>query len=70
MDRHGLLRGLLYALYVDDVRPSQETHLWASTASYEIAVIFYIKSCSYLIGNTPMGSHGMLRGLLYFFMCG
>jgi hypothetical protein len=28
---HGLLWGLLYFLYVDDIRTSQETYLWAST---------------------------------------
>jgi hypothetical protein len=31
---HGMLRGKLYILYVDDVCTSQETHLWASTACY------------------------------------
>jgi hypothetical protein len=30
MGLQGLLRGLLYISYVDDVRTSQETRLWAS----------------------------------------
>jgi hypothetical protein len=29
-----LLRGQFYLLYVDDVRTSHETHVWASTAYY------------------------------------
>jgi hypothetical protein len=28
MGLHGLLRGWLYFLYIDDVRTSPETHLW------------------------------------------
>jgi hypothetical protein len=32
MGLHGLLRGQLYFLYVDDVRASQKTHIWDSTA--------------------------------------
>jgi hypothetical protein len=36
---HGLLRGQLYFLYVDD-RTSQETRLWASTAWYRDSVAF------------------------------
>jgi hypothetical protein len=32
---HGLLRGWLYFfVYVDDVRTSEETHLWAFSACY------------------------------------
>jgi hypothetical protein len=47
MGLHSLLRGYLYFLYVDDVRttqetPSQETHLWASTACYGDSFIFYM----------------------------
>jgi hypothetical protein len=34
MGLHGMLRGQHYSLYVDDVRASHETHLWAPTASY------------------------------------
>jgi hypothetical protein len=32
--KHGLLRNLFTLLYVDDVRTSQETHLWASAPCY------------------------------------
>jgi hypothetical protein len=34
MDLHGLLRDSFTFLYVDDVRTSQEIHLWISTACY------------------------------------
>jgi hypothetical protein len=34
MGLHGLLRRWLYFVYVDDVRTSQETHIWALTACY------------------------------------
>jgi hypothetical protein len=34
MDFQSLLRIYLYFLYVDDVRTSQETHLWASKTCY------------------------------------
>jgi hypothetical protein len=34
MGLHGLLRVHLYFLYVDDIRTSQETHIWASAACY------------------------------------
>jgi hypothetical protein len=34
MGLHGLLGDSFTLLYVDDVRTSQEAHLWASTASY------------------------------------
>jgi hypothetical protein len=32
MDLHGVLRGSCTFVYVDNVRTSQETHLWASAA--------------------------------------
>jgi hypothetical protein len=32
----------LSSLYVDDVRASQETHLWASTACYGHSFTFYM----------------------------
>jgi hypothetical protein len=34
MDLHGHLRDNLIFWYVDDVPISEETHVWASTASY------------------------------------
>jgi hypothetical protein len=37
-----LLRGWLYLLYVYNVRTSQETHLWASAASYGYGCNFYM----------------------------
>jgi hypothetical protein len=42
MGLHGLLRGQFYFLYVADVRISQETQLWASTACYADGFTFYI----------------------------
>jgi hypothetical protein len=39
---HGLLRRKFYFLYVDDVRTSQETHLWPSMAFYGITLLLYI----------------------------
>jgi hypothetical protein len=32
MGRHGLLGDSFTFLYVDDIRTSQEAHLWAATA--------------------------------------
>jgi hypothetical protein len=40
MGLHGLLQRHLYVLYVADVRTSQETHLWASTACYSNSFTF------------------------------
>jgi hypothetical protein len=37
---YGLLRGYLYFLYLDNIRASQEIHLWASTACYGDSFIF------------------------------
>jgi hypothetical protein len=42
MGLHGLLRDRFTFLYIDDVPPSQETHLWVSTASYGVDLLFYI----------------------------
>jgi hypothetical protein len=42
MGLHVLLRGQLYFLYVADVRTSQETQLWASTACYGDSFTFYM----------------------------
>jgi hypothetical protein len=41
MSLHGLLRDSFTCLYVDSVRTSQETHLWASTACYGDSFTFY-----------------------------
>jgi hypothetical protein len=35
MGLDGMLRGRFIFLYVDDVRTSQETYIWASTACYD-----------------------------------
>jgi hypothetical protein len=42
MGLHGLLRGQLYHLCVNDISTSQETHVWASTASYGDSFTFYV----------------------------
>jgi hypothetical protein len=42
MGLHGLLQGLDYFLYVDDIFTSQETRLWASTACYGDNFTFYL----------------------------
>jgi hypothetical protein len=64
-----LLRGWLYFFicrcsYVTantpDVRTSQETYLWASTACYGDSITFFIcRWRSYLTGNTPMCLYGL-----------
>jgi hypothetical protein len=41
MGLHGLLLGEIYFLYADDVRTSQETLLWVSTACYGESFTFY-----------------------------
>jgi hypothetical protein len=40
MGLHGLLKGYLIYLYVDDIHTSQETHIQASTAYYGDSFIF------------------------------
>jgi hypothetical protein len=40
---HGLLRGQLYFLYVDDIHISQETHIWASKLCHGDSFTFYIE---------------------------
>jgi hypothetical protein len=42
MGLHGLLRDSFSVLYVNDVRTSQETHVWASMSCYGIALSFYM----------------------------
>jgi hypothetical protein len=42
MALHGPLSGIFTFLYIDNVPASQETHLWVSTASYGVYLLFYI----------------------------
>jgi hypothetical protein len=42
MGLHGLLQVNVYFLYVNDVRTSQEIHLWASTACYGHTFTLYM----------------------------
>jgi hypothetical protein len=69
MGHHGFLRGSIYLVYVDDFRTSQQEHLWASTVCYRNGSTLGFL-CLYFKGNTPKGLHGMIRGSVYFFICG
>jgi hypothetical protein len=42
VDLHGLLGGSFTFVCVDDIRTSQETHLWAATASCGDMFTFYM----------------------------
>jgi hypothetical protein len=67
MGLHGLLGDSFNFLYVDNVRTSQEAHLWTTAACYGDCFTFFICTCcSYLAGSTPMDHCSLLRGLLYF----
>jgi hypothetical protein len=51
---------LLY-LYVDNVRTSQEIHLWVSTACYGDSTTFLYVDDVRTSQETPMGLQGLLR---------
>jgi hypothetical protein len=58
MGHYGLLRGQLYFLYVDDVRTSQETRLWASMACYGYEFTFLYVDDFRTSQETPMAFYG------------
>jgi hypothetical protein len=57
-------------LYVDDVRTSQKTHLWAPTACYGNSFTFLYVDDVRTSQETHTGLHGLLRGglLVYLFI--
>jgi hypothetical protein len=62
MGLHSLLRYLLYFLYVDDVRTSQQIRKCTSTACYGDSFTFeYVDDVHTSQGNKSMGLHGLLR---------
>jgi heterodisulfide reductase subunit C len=53
MDMHGVLQFSFTFVYVDNVRTSQETHLWACTACYGDSYAFvYVYNVRISQGNT------------------
>jgi hypothetical protein len=63
---HGLIRDSLTFSYVDDIRTSQETHLWTSTACYRNSFTFSYVDDDRTSQKTPMGLHGLLRDRFSF----
>jgi hypothetical protein len=68
MDLHGLLRGQINFLYIGDVRTSQETHLWTSTACYKASFTFYIGVMSVPHRKHVWASTACYRDRLTFYM--
>jgi hypothetical protein len=63
------VRGIdLLFLYADEVRTSQETRLWASTACYRDRFTFLYVDDVRTSQKTPTGLHDLLRGQIYFFI--
>jgi hypothetical protein len=62
MGLHGLLRGWLNFLYIDYVRTSQETHLWASKTCYGDIYFLYddvrTSQKTHLWASTASYGHG------------
>jgi hypothetical protein len=56
--------GIVYFLYVDDDRTSQETHIDLHGLLLGVALLFIYRWCSYLSGNTPINVYGLLWGQL------
>jgi hypothetical protein len=59
---HGLIRGFVYYFYVSDVRKSQETYLWASTACYGVGYTFMYVYDVRASQETPIDHHDLLWG--------